>query len=115
LWNSWDSLTNHCFFGPGQGPTSHWPKKNFWDILFCPNGCKKNLGPNGWKAAEILDCLLHTESQSHTTSTPFSGGWNFLMPIFNKFPYSLRWQGGLVIFWTKKYEITWKCHPVFIH
>ena len=55
----------------------------------------------GWKAAELLDRLFTTESQSHrvtelqshATSTPYTGGWNFFMHIFNKLPYSLRSQG----------------------
>ena len=90
------------FLAPGPGPTGPRPrKKNFWDIFFCPNGRKKNFGPNGWKAAELLDRLFTTEwqsdrvteSQSHATSTPYTGGWNFFMPIFNKLPYLLRSQG----------------------
>ena len=39
-----------------------------------------------------------TESQSHTTSTPYTGGWNFFMPIFYKLPYSLRSQGDYITF-----------------
>ena len=56
LSNGWDSLTNHCFFGPRPRPNRTSAEKN---------GRKKNFGPNGWKAAELLDRLLHTESQSY--------------------------------------------------
>ena len=109
LSNGWDSLTNHCFFGPRPRPN-----RPFWDILFCQNGRKKNFDPNGWKAAKLLDRLFTTEwqsdrvtelqsyrvteSQSHATSTPYTGGWNFFIPIFNKLPYSLRSQGDNSIY-----------------
>ena len=53
------------FLAPGPGPTGPRPRKIiFWDILFCPNGSKKNFGPNGWKAAKLLDRLFTTEWQS---------------------------------------------------
>ena len=44
MWDSRDSWTNWCFFGPQfwayRAPAEE--KKN-WDILFCPIGPKKNL------------------------------------------------------------------------
>ena len=33
----------------------------FWDILFCPIGPKKNLGPIPWQAVEIIGGLLASE------------------------------------------------------
>ena len=41
------------------------------------------------RAAELLDCLLSTESHHFQY---LQVGWNFFMPIFNKLPFSLHSQ-----------------------
>ena len=81
-------------------PSTGRQKKNFWDILFCPIGPKKNFGPIPWQAAEIIGGLLETESQSDRVTewqtlkgTQYTGGGNIFVPDFNKLPYSLRSQG----------------------
>ena len=91
LWNGWDSLTNHCFFG---GP--HPRKKNLRNT-FLPKWMQKKFGPYGWKAAEFIVHRV-TEWQSdrlkewHHFHSLY--GWGkFFMSIFNKLPYLLHSQG----------------------
>ena len=101
LSNSWDSLTNHCFFGPRPWPNRPLAeKKNFLGHTFLPKWTQKKFRPKRVKGGRVTESQSHrvTESQSHrvTESHHFHSllSWvKFFMPIFNKLPYSLRSQG----------------------
>ena len=95
------SLHNISWFTP----VCPRPRKNFfWDILFCPNGSKKNFGPNGWKAAELLDRLFTTEWQSHRVTPlplPIRVGEIFLCQFSINSPTRFARRG--IIFFLKEY------------
>ena len=65
-------------------PTCPQSRKKIVRHAFFPNGHKKNFGPNGLKGRDIKLFIAHrvtelqsdrvTDSQSHTTSTPYTGG-----------------------------------------
>ena len=61
----------------------HQPKQMKGSREIRPFFCKHR---NRWTASES-DRVI--EWQSHPTSTPYTGGWSFLIAIFNKFPLSL--------------------------
>ena len=90
MWNSWDSLTNHCFLALGR------KNKNFWDMIYFSNGRKKIFGLNGWKAAQLLDRLLSTEWH-HFHS--LYGRVKYIMPIFLNSPTRLASRGIIIHFW----------------
>jgi hypothetical protein len=60
LWNSWDSLTNHCFFGPRPWPNRPLAEKKFWEA--------KKFRPKRMKGGrDIRPFIAHrvTKWQSH--------------------------------------------------
>ena len=95
LSNGWDSSKNHCFCTPLAQP--NLARNFFLRQTFLPKWAQIFLLPKWMQGNRVIRrFIVHRvkESQSHNISIPYmGGGWNFWMPIFNKFPYSLCSQG----------------------